>query len=349
LAGVQYYIDYFHRRGVLLIQPFSLRHLFLMNRLRREGTLLSLEEALTQPYHPLWAALAAYFSLREAGALTYVLDLRQPGQRATGFIQMRERRGRPEGEVLYLAPALQAADNAFILWLRLLNNLCIWAGARGLQRVYAGLPDEGDEVDIFQQVGFSIYTREEVFRLEGPQPAGTINTDLHLRPRQGKDSWALRQLYSAVTPRLVQQAEGMIANQHEALPPGWEGGWGQEVFVWQNQRGDIVGSIQIRRGTLGHWLRLHLHPQAEGHAPEVIAQGLALLNSYPSRPVYCSVREYQGYLCPVLEAHGFEPFASQVLMVKHTTVRVKQPLRKLVPALEKRAEVTTPTVGQRID
>jgi hypothetical protein len=32
-------------------------------------------------------------------------------------------------------------------------------------------------------------------------------------------------------------------------------------------------------------------------------------------------------------------------MVKHTTVRVADPVRKLVSALEKRAEVTTPTVS----
>jgi len=43
-----------------------------------------------------------------------------------------------------------------------------------------------------------------------------------------------------------------------------------------------------------------------------------------------------------LEARGFEPFASQCVMVKHTTVRVKEPSLKLVPALEAGAKAATP-------
>jgi len=46
-----------------------------------------------------------------------------------------------------------------------------------------------------------------------------------------------------------------------------------------------------------------------------------------------------------LEERGFTPIDTYSLLVKHTTVRVKEPRRKLLPALEKRVEVT-PTVSR---
>jgi hypothetical protein len=57
------------------------------------------------------------------------------------------------------------------------------------------------------------------------------------------------------------------------------------------------------------------------------------------------VREYEG-LRTLLQDWGFEPFGSQAILVKHTTVRIKKPARKLVPALDKRAEAATPTLSR---
>ena len=55
--------------------------------------------------------------------------------------------------------------------------------------------------------------------------------------------------------------------------------------------------------------------------------------------------KYEGGMQAALEERGFDPIDSYSLLVKHTTVRVKEPRRKLVPALEKRVEVT-PTVSR---
>ena len=48
----------------------------------------------------------------------------------------------------------------------------------------------------------------------------------------------------------------------------------------------------------------------------------------------------------MLEDMGFQHLVCRALAVKHTTVRVTDPIRALRPALEKRAEVTTPSVSQ---
>ena len=107
-------------------------------------------------------------------------------------------------------------------------------------------------------------------------------------------------------------------------------------------KGEVIGYLRMRQGQIGHWLEMLLHPQAYERADELIVQSLSLLAEYPPRPIYCCLPRYQGGLRAPLEAKGFQLFASQCAMVKHTTVRVKEPALKLVPALEKRAEAATP-------
>ena len=98
-------------------------------------------------------------------------------------------------------------------------------------------------------------------------------------------------------------------------------------------------------GRVGHWLTILVHPRAYHSVEKLLDYGLALLNYYPPHPVYCAVREYQGELRAPLQDRGFAVIATRCHTVKHTTVRVKEPARALVPALEKRAEVPRPTAS----
>ena len=98
-------------------------------------------------------------------------------------------------------------------------------------------------------------------------------------------------------------------------------------------------------GRVGHWLSILAHPRAYDRVADLLDYGLALLNYYPAYPVYCGVREYQGGVRVPLEERGFELFQSQCHLVRHTMVRVKEPARGLVPALEKRVEAPTTTVS----
>jgi hypothetical protein len=75
-----------------------------------------------------------------------------------------------------------------------------------------------------------------------------------------------------------------------------------------------------------------------------LEHALALLENHP-QPIYCAVREYEVGLQAALEDQGFAAVDAYSLLVKHTTVRVRQPLRKLVPALKKGAEIA-PTVSR---
>lgn len=323
---------------------FTPQHLFLVNRLQQRGIAFNLEESLTQSYNPLRAALTAYFTVGELGALTYVMRGNIGEGRREGFAQVRERRTRPETDVLFMAPALTGEVDSDV-WRHLLIYVCQRAGERGIERLFARLPEGGEEVHLFGQVGFSVYTREDVFRLPKDSQAQTGPlSGVTIRPYRSEDVIAVQQLYTAVAPRLVQQAENVTSQRHLCPPDVWPATVGGRGYVLR-KKGEIVGCLTVRQGRIGHWLYVLLHPQAYDHAGDMLTHGLATLRDALAGPVYCGVREYQGGLRAVLEDMGFQLFVSRVLMVKHTTVRVTDPIRALRPALDKRAEVTTPAVS----
>jgi hypothetical protein len=324
-----------------LSKPLNVRDLFLVSKLQNQGMLLSLEEALTQTYRPLLAALVGCIPLQGIGVFTYVCDEMGESQRMTGFAQVRMRKESSEADVVYLTPSLSAVEDAKTIWCRLLEKLCLEAGEQGIQRIFARPPEDGPEVEAFQQVGFSIYTREDVFHLN-QVPSGLAHPEGRtVRPQQPADSWGLQGLYADITPRLVQQAENITVREWEIPPGPWPRQARREGYVLED-KGEIIGYLRIRQGQTGHWLEMLLHPQAYGRADEFVVQSLSLLAEYPPCPIYCCLRRYQGGLRAPLEDRGFQHFASQCVMVKYTTVRIKEPALKLVPALEKRAEAATP-------
>ena len=93
------------------------------------------------------------------------------------------------------------------------------------------------------------------------------------------------------------------------------------------------------------WLTVQVHPRACDQTGKLLDYGLALLNYYPPYPVYCEVREYQAGVRIPLEERGFHLLSTHCRLVKHTTVRVKEPARNLVHALEQRAEARTSAVS----
>jgi hypothetical protein len=87
------------------------------------------------------------------------------------------------------------------------------AGERSGQRLYASLPADGEEYQIFRHVGFTAYAQEDVYKLMSP-PSGLEGVEpLPVRRQHIRDSWELQQLYATVTPRAVQNAEGSAQSQ----------------------------------------------------------------------------------------------------------------------------------------
>ena len=204
-----------------MIRPFRLRDVGLVARLQQEGVLLDLETSLTYPRSPLRTAILSSLPLSRTGTSTYVVNHKEEGNRSIGLAQMRQRLGRPEHVVVFIAPALTQGNGAHAIWQRLLAYLCVRTGEQNGQRLYAGLPADGEEYQIFRHVGFTAYAQEDVYELINP-PTGLKGVEpLPMRRQRLHDSWGLQQLYATVTPRAVQNAEGSAQSHWELARPVW--------------------------------------------------------------------------------------------------------------------------------
>lgn len=314
----------------------GLSDLIAIHQLQTRGTQLDLERAVLWPHTPLQAAFAAHWPLSKIGAETIVLYLPTGHRRALGFVQVRARRGRPEADISFLAPALDAGGDTVSTWYRLLAECAQEMGARGGQRLFAQVANGNGIEEVFRQAGYSVYAREDVHRL-AVWPSDLKKTN-SLRRQRARDGWTLLRLYAQLTPRPVQIAEGMLSPEGQAGKMGdwWDQSRGAGYILQVD--GELVGSVRVRRGSAAYWLRFWLHPQAQEYSETLLGGALALLWAAPHRPIYCSVRDYETGLRAPLEQAGFQFLHTRNLLVKHTTIHAKEPIIKLVPALEKRPE-----------
>ncbi len=317
-----------------------LHDLSAVQQLQARGIQLDLERAMLWRHSPLQAALWAHLPFNPISAETLVLDPAGiPRARAIGFAQMRGRRGRPESDIVYLAPALDADSDAVAIWYRLLAECAHQVGARGGQRLFAQVPSGNGIEKVFRQAGFTTYARDEVYCL-ADFPADLAKTNL-LRRQRARDGWNLLRLYSALTPRTVQLAEGMLSPEGQGGKLGdW---WDQSRSVGYilEVEGELAGAVRVRRGKSAYWLRFGLHPQAQEQSDLLLRGALSLLWAAPPLPIFCDVRDYESGMTIALEQAGFRHYQTRSLLVKYTTVRAKEPRLKLIPALEKRPEPAT--------
>ena len=95
----------------------SLTDLLAVRQLQTRGMQLDLERAVLWPHTPLHAALMPRLPHSMVSAETIVLYSSSARRsRAVGFLQARERRGRPEADSVFIAPSLDADDDAVSIW-----------------------------------------------------------------------------------------------------------------------------------------------------------------------------------------------------------------------------------------
>ena len=362
-----------------MITPFGFRHIWLMRELQSATIELDLESALLEePSSPLRAALQGYFLKSRAGVVTYVLRTPDRAKSLCGFVQVRAQRPAvpwvgnkpgPAWRIVRIAPVLDHSEDAATIWYRLLLHLCIAAGERQVQRLIARMPEGSAAEDVFRQASFVPYCHERVYRrlphhtdretsprqtegdtsprqTHGDTSAGENADSLspRIRPMQSEDCLDVRRLWHRVTPRPVQQAEEFDNPRGSSLPFEALFSNAEQSCLLRSPDGEAWGYLHILLRPRGVWLRMVMHPDARDCTAGILDHALAMLE-YHTLPTYCAVREYEGGTQSVLEARGFAPVDSYSLLVKHTTVRVREPRRKLVPALEKRVEVA-PTVSR---
>ena len=327
-----------------MIRPFVLPDLGLLVQLRKNHVSLCPIEALTRPQSPLWSAMASLIPFGEGRSLTFVLqEQRAQDRQQRGCIQASQPPAQLTLYIQRLMPALNSGKDGQGLWTRLLNHVVSAAGERGLLRVLACAGDESPEMAALSTAGFKAYAREDIYRL-APKHRSQVPAPSGIRQEQSTDGWGIAQLYRATTPHLVQLAESPSEGVRTDWLCGPMGCGLGEGFVLEDEAG-MAGYGSLVSGRIGHWLRILVLSRAFDRSHELIDYGLALLDYYPPHTVYCGVREYQGGVRVPLEERGFELVSTVCQMVRHTTVRVKEPVRSLVPTLEKRIEAPTTTLS----
>jgi hypothetical protein len=324
-----------------MVRRFNLADILLVKRLQGQGVYLDLETALLWSPVPLWVALTDYFSLNDARGSTFVVDDSSTSHPVQGFVQAWDRADRLACDVTCIAPPLRESSAVFQVWYDLLEYLSLDKGERGMHRIFARLTEGEAGIDVFRQVGFSAYARRQIYRLE------QLPSDLHpseaklFRPLGRRDAWAVQQLSSSLTPRLVQHAEGEIKAQRDfgGFLPWWKSRRIEERVLADGD--ETRAYFRIVVGEEGHWLRIILRPEVMQEADQVLSEALLMLSVYPPRPIYCSLREYEAGLRGALGELGFQPLTSELLMVKQTTARAGVPVSKLSTALEKQVETAT--------
>jgi hypothetical protein len=226
------------------------------------------------------------------------------------------------------------SDQAAVLT-SILAALAEAVALRGAQRLQARLERRADAVAAVVRAGFVPYSYESVYVLANPSTGRNPAGEAMLRPQDARDAWGIYQLYCAVTPRIVQQAEGIDASRWDAssLAASALQKVGEKRWVMELD-GEILGYVQIAR--LGRRLQLLVHPKAYGFARQMIACGAGELRG--TRPIRCCVPEYQGELGRSLEDEGFAFVGTQVVLSRQLAGlvrnenRVARPVRE--PSLE---------------
>lgn len=327
-----------------MIRPFRFGDFFLIHNLSRQATKLNASLALSQPYSVLGAALTAIIPWNDAKVVTYVLHQRMHEFVRMGFLQAQKRPGRPEADLLLLAPALDTAHGHPAIWEKLLSHYVNEATQQQIARIYADVPDQPLVVNTLLHVGFRVYTRQTIWRLS----AHNLDTfpqqiTATIRPQQKNDGWALRRLYAQVTPPPVQQAEG-IQTDSELEPPilDWWQPFVRNSYVLE-VAGEIYGCLRIGYGGRGIWLQLwhNPHSAANDYLYQLVCFALTeIRRQYNLRlPIYVGVRDYHGGVGSVLADFGFAPFTDRAKMAKPLLQWIKNTEPVLTPVLDAVPEV----------
>jgi len=301
-------------------RPFLPIDLPLLRRLAPYGVSFASEASLTRGVHIVEGAVWSSLPLADLGMPTFVLR----GPQGEYVAQYRHRAGEQHARIVFIAPDL-TDDYSETAWLHLLDSMVISAGKRGALTLNAEVSETSRSFVVLRQAGFAVYARQEIWKREpGPVEPVTANP---MRLETDHDAFGINGLYASVVPRLVLQADS---------PETGRGG-----LVYERD-GRILAYLSIQEGKYGAYIQSVVHPDAYDQAQLIIAAALNRIPRAERLPVYFCMRRYQDWLRGSLSLLGFQTWASQAVMVKHTACRVEQTVFKPAHALEGVAHVLPP-------
>ena len=240
---------------------------------------------------------------------TYTAVYTSDDQQVPLIGQIRYPLGSRSAHLSYLLPV----DTGNLIALSaLMEHMSVQASEWGAFHLIGEVEEKTLVFEALRRAGFSIYNWQRIWQFKcGPEypndaPAKngsriwSISTDL--------DVIAVKSLYQAVVPALVQPVEPLFGNRVHGL-----------VY---REEGEIIGYADIAYGPSGICVQPIIHP-----ATQIVSDLLlGLSNSLPhrgNRPVYLCVRSYQAWIESALENLNAEVGPRQALMVKHMAIMQK--------------------------
>ncbi len=301
-------------------RPFLPIDLPLIHRLTPHGVSFDSATSLTRGIHTIEGAFWGSVPLADLGTPTFVL--RNSNQAYVA--QFRHKAGDQHAHIVFIAPDLDKCEGDSA-WLHLLDAMVAAAGRRGAVTLNAEVSETGAAFIVLRQAGFGVYARQEIWKRQ-PAAVSPLANNL-LRTETEQDALGINGLYANVVPRLVLQADS---------PETGHGG-----LVYERD-GRFLAYLSVQEGKCGIYIQSVVHPDAYDQAQLIIASALSRIPRADRLPVYFCMRRYQDWLRGSLSALGFDAWASQALMVRHTACRIEQAVFKPAHALEGVAHVLPP-------
>jgi hypothetical protein len=295
-----------------MVHAFDIRDTPTLQQLTGRGISFDSPTCLTQDLHLLRNAVLARM-LPDLLPETLMLDRRG---RTQGFAQLGHRRGDAFSHVRFLSPRDLFPERTGS---ELIEALLRQAGRRNAQHILADAEERTEESGFLRREGFSVYSREDIWKGASPLPQTSAHPPGIFRPLRLVDAASAHALYCSIVPALVHQVEGFPRR-----PKGW--------IIFEED--ELVGLFQIRIGPRGLWMEPIFHPGAR-HVSEWIACWLDALRDRPQDPVYVCVRSYQDWVGPILQSFGFSLFGRRELFVRRVVVPVPLAEGVPLPAVEK--------------
>ena len=287
------------------VRSLKLTDLGMVYGLAKKGGLVDPVFARVHRLSPVGIAMFSLLPGVKGGSYTFV----SRGKDSGGVVQVRKRWDGYNADLTFLAPYVEEDDRE--RWLLLLNGAAEELKEQGTIKLYARVPSDGLEKEVFLNAGFQMYAEETLMemppRYDLPelieQPSG-----IYL----GCNRTHLRRLYSRVTPPMVQRWESSL-EQYD--PPGWDCFRGH-VVMWFGSDGNPLGAVYVEQGVRGALLQgLLIEPPPDG-SREFLIKAISMLWNRMT-PCFALVRSYQPGLRSLLLEIGFEEKARFTAAVRN--------------------------------
>ncbi|MCO5215556.1 MAG: hypothetical protein M9934_06930 [Thermomicrobiales bacterium] len=299
----------------IIVRPYHLRDASMLSQFQVRHELRFPESSYERP--GLMQLAMRRILHAEGSDLPLYVALSSTGNRRLGALQCARQPADDRWHLQFLSMAEN--EDEFDVPVALLEHAVVAAGQCGARRILARLDVESSLLSALRAVGFTAYTREQVYLLD---QTTSVRRSAGVRTQAKSDVWSMHQLYIQTTPRDVQNAEALTSHAWDVDTEGRsQRGW----FI-TSQNG-VGAYVRVRTSRHYHVLDVLVAPEMRTQLQDVIVGVRSILAEETPRPIYLLLRGYQLDLANGISSHLQELVSEQHLMVRYTTATSPGSLR----------------------